>query len=197
MLRRRMALVLMMAAVIGAFWLVEALCQEEPAAEERPAARARERGDRTQRMEQARRRAAEQMRRQLGASEDEWKNVLQPRIEKVQQLQRQTRVGLTWGRAGARGRGRERPAAEGQPPAGERAGRGPRREQSEVQKQAAALRTLLANEASGEADIKAGLDGLRKAREKAEQELAAARKELRAAVNVRQEAQLVLRGILQ
>ena len=183
MLRRRMVLVLVAASVIGGCWLVRALAQEE-----RPRDETRQRGDRESRMQEFRQRMQEQMRERLGLTEEEWK-AIQPRIEKVQQLQRQTRGGVA--RFGARGdRGGRRPA-EGQRPEG-----APEREQTEVQKKTEALRNLLEDKATGAEAIKAALEALRQAKLKAQQDLAAAQKELQGVVTMRQEAQLVLMGML-
>ena len=117
------------------------------------------------------------MREQLGATADEWTKVLKPRLDKVQQLQRQMRGGF---------RGRRRPRAEGAAEA----------ELSDVEKKTEALRKLLDDKASGAAAIKTALGALRKAREKTQKELEAARKKLQGVVTMRQEAQLVLMGVL-
>jgi flagellar motor protein MotB len=120
----------------------------------------------------------------LGVTDEEWK-VLQPKIQKVQTLRRQSGGGGGFrgmaGRRGGRG-GEARPAA---------------RQLSDVQKKAQELRTLLAKEDAKAGQIKEKLAALRKAREKAKKDLAAARKELREVVTVRQEAQLVLMGLLE
>ena len=181
-MRRRMVLVLVAASVIGACWLTQALSQQTR--QEGQTGQARR--DRAGRMEQFRQRMQERMREQLGANEQEWK-VLQPRIEKIQQLQRDTRGGFRGrvARGGRRG-------GEAQPPAA-----AAEREQSEVQKKTEALRSLLDDEAAGAGAIKAALDALRKAREKAQKDLAVARKELQGVVTVRQEARLVLMNILE
>ena len=159
MLRRKAVLVLMCVAVIGGCWLAQALSQVRRQ-EGQP------RADRRGRMEEFRQRMQERMREQLGAKEDEWK-VLQPRIEKVQQLQRDARGGFGgFGRAGRAGRrGGQAQPAEG----------AAEREQSDVQKKAEALRNLLDDEASGAPAIKGALNALRKAREKAQQDLEVAR----------------------
>ena len=197
MVRRKVLVVLVMAGVIGCWWLAEAVSQQGGGNEGQPGGEARQRGGRSggstgapnQRMEQFRQRAQEQMREQLGATEEEWQ-VLQPRIEKVQQLQRGTRGGFGgWGGQFG-GRGGRRPE-EARRPEG-----APEHEQSEVEKKTEALRNLLADKASDAEAIRAALDALRKAREQAQQELVAARKELRDVVTVRQEASLVLMGIL-
>ena len=184
MLRRGMVLMLACAGVIGGLWLAQGLSQQGPRERARPGAEARPRGNRADRMAEFQRRRDERMRETLGATEAEWTKVLKPRIDKVQQLQRQTRGGF----AGARGRRRQpaEGAAEGaaQP------------EQSDVEKKTQALRNLLDDKASGAPAIKAALGALRKARETAQKELEAARKKLQEVVTVRQEAQLVLTGVL-
>jgi prefoldin subunit 5 len=58
------------------------------------------------------------------------------------------------------------------------------------------LSTVLENTAAAPEDIKKQLTALRAAKEKAKQELAAAQQELRKLATVRQEAQLVLMGML-
>jgi len=58
------------------------------------------------------------------------------------------------------------------------------------------LRELLGNKDAASEQIKAGLTALRLANEKARQELAKARQELRQLLTVRQEATLVLSGLL-
>ena len=180
MLRRGMVLMLACAGVIGGLWLAQGLSQQGPRERARPGAEARQPRGR-QRTAEAQRRRDERMREQLGATEAEWTKVLKPRLEKVQTLQRQMRGGFR-----GRGRGRGRQPAEGaaQP------------ELSDVQKKTQALRNLLDDEASGAAAIKAALGALRKAREKTQKELDAARKKLQEVVTVRQEAQLVLTGVL-
>ncbi|MGB2819499.1 MAG: hypothetical protein WBF17_00855 [Phycisphaerae bacterium] len=196
MLRRRMVLVVL-GAVIGGGWLAEAISQprgggDRPGGDpRRGGARPgddRGREDFRSRIEEFRRRMSDQMREDLGCSEDEWK-VLQPRIEKVQELQRQGRGGFRgFGGRGGRGRG---PGGEVQRPEG-----APEQEQPEVEKKTEALRSLLDDKASGAQAIKAALAALRKAREQAQQKLVAARKDVREVVTMRQEARLVLMGIL-
>ena len=201
MLRRRTMLVAVLAGAIGGLWITQALSQARPEGGDRRGGdrragdarrggdrdRGGDRGDWRARMEEFRRRMSDRMREQFGATEEEWK-VLQPRIEKVQQLQRQSRGG---GSRGFGGRGRR-----GRPGDDRRAEGTPEREQPEVEKKTEALRNLLDDEASGAPAIKAALGALRKAREKAQLELAAARKELREVVTMRQEARLVLMGVL-
>lgn len=182
MLRRRVVLVLVAVSVIGACWLTQALSQQR---RQEGQTGDQARTDRAGRMEQFRQRMQERMREQLGANEQEWK-VLQPRIDKVQQLQRDSRGGFRgrMGRGGRRG-GEAQPAAATE------------RQLSDVQKKTEALRSLLDDEAAGAGAIKAAMDALRKARAQAQKDLAAARKELQGVVSVRQEGRLVLMGILE
>jgi hypothetical protein len=160
----------------------------------------RDRGDRRgpprdpeemrRRFEEFRQRMSDRMREQLGATEDEWK-ILQPRMEKVQQLQRQSRggFGMMRGRFG-RDRGRDR-GGDDRRREGEQ-----ERERSDVEQKTEALRSLLEDENSSSSSIKAALEALRQARAKSQQELATARKELRQVCSMKQEAQFVLMGIL-
>lgn len=136
-----------------------------------------------QMMERFRQRNAERMKERLGVNDEEWK-ILAPRVEKTQTLVRDASgAGMRGMRGGRRGGRGGAPAM-------------PEQEQTAVQKKTEALRTLLENESAKPAEIKAALAELRKAREKARQELAVARKQLREVVTLRQEAQLVLMGLL-
>lgn len=143
----------------------------------------------------------QRMRENLGASEQEWK-VLGPRVMKVQQLSRQVSTGgrgmFGFGGFGGR-RGMQGPGGMGNRQGGDRPNRpdnAPERELSAVEKASEALMTTLENEAAKPEEIKSKLTALRAAREKAKQELATAQKELREIVTVRQEAQLVIMGML-
>jgi len=68
--------------------------------------------------------------------------------------------------------------------------------QSAVEKAADQLQTTLENESASPEEIKKQLTTLRAEREKAKQELAKAQLELRQICTLRQEAQLVLMGML-
>jgi hypothetical protein len=128
-------------------------------------------------------RMMEQLKGNLKATDDEWK-VLEPKIEKVQTLQRQMRMDGMRGMFGSqRGSGNEQPT----PPA----------PTTEIGKKTAELQKLLADEKSSPADIKAALKAVRNAREKVKADIAAAQKDLRDVVNVRQEAELVVIGTLE
>lgn len=197
-------------ALVAAFIFVMAAgvagAQERPRRPEREAGERPERPERgerggmqpeeiRQRMEEARQRReagerpgiqgegilqrmSERMRTQLGASEEEWQ-VLGPAVEKVTRLRAS---------AAARGAARQR-RGEGQ-------GEG-EAELTAVQAARRELESALADEATAPETIAARLAALRQAREKESRELEAARGELRELLTARQEARLVLMGILE
>jgi len=134
----------------------------------------------------------QRMREQLGATEQEWK-VLGPRVMKVSELNRQI-SGFGRGFGGPGGFGGRRGGPQGGPQ-GDRQG-APQREMTAVEKASEQLQTTLEDTAATPDQIKTQLTALRAAKEKAKQELAAAQQELRKVVTVRQEAQLVLMGML-
>ena len=138
----------------------------------------------------------QRMREMLGATAEEWK-VLGPRVMKVQELSRQTAggPGMMFGPMGRRGTGG--PGMGG--PGGDRPGgrgMGMNRELTEVEKIQEELQTLLENTTAAPEQIKQQVTKLRAAREKAKQDLAKAQQDLRQVLTVRQEAQLVLMGML-
>ena len=146
--------------------------------------------------EQMRQMMLEGIKQALKATDEDWE-VLQPRIEKVQTLSRQTRgmggMGAFFGRRRMPGGG---PGGPGGMPGGRRGGAESARELTEVEKQIQELATVLENEEADPEEIKEKLTALREARENAKQELAKAQDELREVVTLRQEAQLVLMGML-
>lgn len=193
MSRRRVWLVLLIVASIGACWVGQAVSQTSNDDD-----RQRRMEEFRKRMEEYRRQRDNRLRESLGATEAEWK-VLQPLIEKVQQQQRQGRGrGMMMMGRGGRGDWRSRGDR------GDRGSRGdrtrpegaPERERSDVEKKSEALRKILESKTAKPKAIAAALAALRKAREKTAQDLAAARKSLREVVTSRQEAQLVLMGVL-
>jgi len=181
MARQKALWVLVAAVAAGVLWVGQAISQQQD-----PPPRGERRQRDSARMEEFRKRAAERMREDLGVSEEEMK-VLQPRLDKVQTLARQSRGGMRGMRTGSR---------RGNRPGGEGATARPEREQTEIEKATGALSKLVADKESKPEAIKTSLATLRQAREKAKQELAKAQKELREVVTVRQEAQLVLMGLL-
>lgn len=131
------------------------------------------------RMEQFRQRMNEFLKTALKVSDEEWA-IIQPLLEKVQIKQREAsgpRMGFFGGRRG----GTDRPRPPGAP----------------ATPDADALKAALENEATAPADIKIKLEALREARKKAASELAQAREDLRKVLTQRQEATLVLAGILE
>jgi hypothetical protein len=127
-----------------------------------------------------------------------------PRVLKVMELNRQASGAGGMGRMFMRGRPGQR---GGQGPGQgdrQRPGQGDRqrperpqgREQSAVEKAADQLQTTLENESASPEEIKKQLTALRAEREKAKQELAKAQLELRQICTLRQEAELVLMGML-
>jgi len=138
----------------------------------------------------------QRMQEMLGATDTEWK-VLGPRVMKVQELSRQAGGG---GRGMMFGRGmRGGPGGQGGPGGTRPGGRGPggmNRELTEVEKAQQALQTTLDNTAATPDAIKKELTILRAAREKAKQEFAKAQQDLRQVLTLRQEATLVLMGML-
>jgi hypothetical protein len=120
-----------------------------------------------ERNEEDRRRAVEELKRQLRVSDQEWA-VVKPRVEKVYDLVHPVRLMDV----------------------------GNNQKKSEVDERSRELRELLGDEGANADQIKAKLTALRAAKEKATQELAAARQSLRQIMNLRQEAVLVLNGLL-
>ncbi|MCX5655807.1 MAG: hypothetical protein NTY65_14305 [Planctomycetota bacterium] len=192
MLRRAAVMFVTVALLVGAGWVGQAICEENAAPAVAPAAAPGAPGGRDpaqmqQRMEQFRQQMSDRQKQAFGVTDEEWK-VLQPKIEKVQTLARQSRGG-GMGFMGGRGRGGPGGSTRGGPPSD--------RPQSEVEKKAEALQKVLENKEAKAEEIKAALTGLREARAAAKKELEAAQKELREVLTVRQEAQCVEMGILE
>ncbi len=176
MSRMKVVVGLAVVGLLASVWIGQALSQEEA-----PAAERRRRFD----PERMRQMILERIKENLGATDEDWK-VLKPKVEKVQTLSRQARGGGGMGMFF--GRRRRRPAGEGEA--------APTRELSAVEKKVQELQTLLENEEAKPEEITKKLTALREAREKAKQKLAKAQKQLRELLSVRQEAQLVLMGLL-
>jgi hypothetical protein len=151
--------------------------------------------------EQMRQMMDQRMKEQLGCTDQEWQ-VLGPRVTKVMNLTRQTGMGAGMGRMFMGGRrGQAGPGGQqGQGGPGGQQGRRPRdpfgQQETAVGKASDALQTTLENASSSPDEIKTNLTALRTAKEKSRQELATAQKELRDVLTLRQEAQLVLMGML-
>jgi hypothetical protein len=120
------------------------------------------------------------LKEQLGnPTEDEWK-VIQPKLDKVMQIQRDSRGGIG-SMFGSRSRGGDN--NNNQP-------------QSDVQKAQAALKETLDKKDASVEDINAKLAALRSAREKSKAELKSAQKDLTDVLTSRQVATLVMFGML-
>ena len=135
-----------------------------------------------------RQRMSERMKEMLGASDDEWK-VLQPKIESIQQRQRESSGmgGMMMMMMFGGGGGGFRPPgapADDQP-------------KSDVQQKTADLRTVTDNKDTKPQEIKAKVDALRAAREKAKADLQKQQAELRDLLTIRQEAVLLTLGVME
>jgi Spy/CpxP family protein refolding chaperone len=160
--------------------------------------------------EQFRQRIAERMKEVMGASDDEW-SVIQPKLDKVMQLQRQSAsgrgMGALFGRGG-RGPGGGGPGGGDRGPGGgDRGDRGDRQrggpgglfggdENSPVALASRELQKSVENNAGAD-ELKARLTALREARTKAREELTKAQHELRELLTTKQEAALVMMGMLE
>jgi len=141
---------------------------------------------------QMRQRMMEYMKQQLGADDAAWK-VLEPRLTKVMDLNRQAQgtgrggmLGMMGGARGQRG---------GNATGGQGTRRGPQQDPATmtgVEKALEQLRVTLENQSASPEEIKTQLTTLREAREKVRSELATAQQELKKILTVRQEAQLVM-----
>ena len=114
---------------------------------------------------------AQRLKEGLGCTDEEME-VIGPRVQKVVEAQAGARMRGFMGMGGPRG-----PGAPSDP-------------------EGAALRTAIASEDTPKADIEAKLKAYRDSVKKKEAALTKAREELREVVTLRQEAQLVLMGIL-
>lgn len=189
MLTRKTILCVVAVSIVGLLMVGQSLSQPQQRGQrggtqgmERPQMRGRQFDP-----ERMRQMMEQRMKEQLGATDQEWK-VLGPRVMKVSELNRQI-SGFGGGMFGGR-----RGGPQGSRP-GDRPG-APERELTAVEKATEQLQTSLENTSTPPEEIKKQLTALRAAKEKTKQELAAAQQELRKVLTVRQEAQLVLMGML-
>ena len=124
-----------------------------------------------------------QLKEQLGSPDEEWK-LLQPKLDKVLTVQRETRSSR--GGFGGRTRGGNNQDANAQPA----------QPQSAVAAASDDLRKAVADKSTSPEDLAKKIATLREAKEKAKADLAAAQKELRELLSARQEAVLITNGIL-
>lgn len=118
----------------------------------------------------------------LGATDEEWE-VLEPRIQAVRESQMKLFMGGRGG-FGRRGGGQSGPGGPGMGG------------QNMQMPEADELRTALQNKEAAAEDIQAKLDAYRAARKVVEEQVKTAREELRQIVTPRQEAVLVINGVL-
>jgi hypothetical protein len=142
-----------------------------------------------------RQRMMDNLKQQLGASDDEF-SAIQPKIEKVTQLEREANPAanmraLMGRRGGGGGPGGGGGFGGGGPGGGN--GQSP----SAVQSASEQLRTTLSNTSATPDEITSKLTTLRTARAKAKAELTDAQKDLQGVLTPRQEAVLVEYGILE
>jgi len=190
---RKMFLALAGLCVLGAVLLGSAISAQGQEKKRRPTT------GRGMNAEERAKRTADRMKERLGVTDAEWK-AIGPKVMKVSTLSRQLSSYGGWGRTR-----RPRPAATEDRGGGgkRRPGRADRergggrgREQTAVQKSGADLRKVLANKEAKPEEITKALAAYRKVRADARAELAEAKKELGKVVSGRQEAQLVLAGLL-
>jgi hypothetical protein len=124
---------------------------------------------------------AQRLKAALACTDEEWE-VIGPRLEKVVETQFQARFGR--GDSGG-------PGGPGGP-----AGRGGRGGMFQATPEAQALNEAIQSQDTSNEEIKARLKAFRDAAKKKEQELKKARDELREVLTLRQEARLVLMGML-
>lgn len=191
-MQRKVLWTALLAAIVSGAWLMPAFSQEgqEGKGERRGPGRM-DPEEMRKRAEEFRQRSEARMKEALAATEDEWK-VIQPRLEGVRKAQENARGGRGFF-GGFMDPRRERP---GEPQGSTRPGGGPERTQTDVEKKTETLRELLQKQDAKPAEIKEALTALRDARKKADAELAKARSSLREVLSQRQEAVMVLMGML-
>jgi hypothetical protein len=133
------------------------------------------------------------IREQLTAKDDEWK-VLQPKIEKIIDLQPLANVGGGRGMMGMGRGGPGGPGGQGGPGGGR--GFGPGGQPNAVQEKVQAVNAAVEANANDQ-ELKQKMTAAREARNKAREDLAKARKDLIEVLTTRQEAILFGMGIVE
>lgn len=128
---------------------------------------------------QFRQRMMDRLKEQLGATDDEWK-ALEPKVEKVMEARQASFGGFGFGRRGRGGNG----GGDNQP-------------QTPVAKAQQELREAVDNKDTPADQLKTKLAAYRDAREAARKQLADAQKELKELLTQRQEAVMVINGMLE
>jgi hypothetical protein len=124
------------------------------------------------------------LKEQLKATDEEWA-VLSPRLEQVMRLQREVAAGRD-----PKGPREPRPLKDPKP------GESPQ-PVPEVLAKARALNATLFDQSAASADVRAKVTAIREARAKARRELAQRQEDLRQLLTYRQEAVLIIMGVLE
>jgi len=143
---------------------------------------------------QWRQRQMDNIKEQLGAKDDEWA-VMQPRVEKIITLNTEAQAGRFRGMFGRGGPGGNNNNGGGNNTRG-RGGFGGTSD-SPVAKAQDSLRTALEDKSVSADTIASKLKALRDARAQAKEELTKAQADLKEILSQRQEAQLVMMGLLE
>lgn len=175
----------LIAAFIGVASVSMAQNTPPPAATPAAGAPAPGGGDR----EAFRQRMNERLKTSLKVTDDEW-SIIQPLLENVQKKQREVMMNRMAGMFGHGNRGGGGADTANKP-------NRPDRPERPTAPEIEALKTALETDGTPTDDIKSKLETVRAARKKAEADLNAACDELRKVLTLRQEAVLVMMGILQ
>jgi exonuclease VII small subunit len=136
------------------------------------------------------------LKERLGSTDEEWQ-VLEPQLKKILELQAKTRMMGFGGFGGFGRRGGQNQGPDGGGPGGPGGpGMGGPGGQSSAMPETDALRKAVDDTNTSDDALASALKAYRDAREKNDTELKAAREELRKVVTTKQEASLVLSGIL-
>jgi hypothetical protein len=142
---------------------------------------------------QFRERQMNRIKEQLGATDDEWK-AIEPKVDKVMNAQREARGGFGFGGGGPGGGGGRGGGGGGG--GGGNAGAAPA-PTTALGKASLELRTTLEDKNAAPETIAKKLAAVREAREKGRKDVADAQKELKEILTQRQEAVLVINGMLE
>jgi Spy/CpxP family protein refolding chaperone len=171
---RRILIPLLLAALVVPF----AMAQDNPAPQGGDRGGDRNRGNFDP--AQMRQRRLDQLKEQMGVTNDEEWKVISAKLDPVMAKQREIMGGMFGGFGGGRGRGVD----------------DANRQRSALETASRDLRTLLEDKAASEDQIKQKLAAYREARDKTRTELASLQKELKEILMPRQEAVLVNNGML-
>lgn len=140
---------------------------------------------------QQRQRMMDRMKEQMGATDEEWK-ALEPRIQKVMEAQRDARQGgfNGFGGGGRGGRGGQGGGGVAAPPADDA-------NASPVRTARQAVRAAIDDSNTSPQDLAAKLKAYRDARDQAREKLTQAQKDLKELLSQKQEAVLLMSGMIE